>query len=981
MWSLRISLVRPTIPPRAGTGAFASVVGGPHDLLAWLESQLGLHMPQDPGRRLTALYSAMERAIAMTSPQLPIAASYARHPYAVATRVLVHRDSFLMAVSLPQTGALAAALDVDSGNVRALASSLPMIMRQHAVAMAHATTDERETIMTGEPDRLAAVHQAVQNGQQLPRCMIVIEDDKSEWPARWSGLLDLISACMSHCAIAWRPAAPCSLASPGKALQVVQAALLPDYKAAAMPCAIVDDTLTAIRCASAAVAAQAAAGALEALSSEELASAVLICADDSTAAMIDGFLHAAGLPTMGISVPAQPSDVLAVLPLAIEAIGSPADPHLVKELLSLADSPVPKPARRRLLKALDDLPAVGSPAWNRVLRTIRTTWRNGVKAATLIEEWMPAPTRWCRSRHGFDANALDRAVDRVAAWANRRGRRLKKEIRAAVEAGIGNPADAAELDLAVERQSHFHMLTAKCRTLRSLLKQRKLSGQVDRPTIMQLLDVVNSGQASLALHPESAGGPRRVRGLAEVGDFLGTVSRAIWVGPVRSAGSHPYWSHRDVAQMRSSPHAIDLDTTSQRLDALTRAEEVAFCHLSGSLLIIACPSADPAARPHPLWLLITEILRSGLPAPQPFVYEPPLVDSSTTAVPMPPWAIGRATLPVEREPSWLETIQLPPTSALPRRQTVSHSDVRTRLACQVAWALDYSGKLRVPTSAAMPNEAISRGTVAEQILREVFQGTPPGSIAAAEARLDQVLRRRLPRLHAELCHPVARAKRLDFEHSVRDAIPVLQALVDAGISLVFAAPLERFVDSRGQAISWQGQSLRGAIDVIATATVGGARVPIVIDIKYGGADLHKSLLAEGRCTQLVLYSDFVGRRGPVTPVDALGYLVISDGVLYVPAWASGQLASPMLADFVKQVGKVPHSLPGLISDLDTRAAGASAALHAAGVRLQAHPRAAANGGTLHPDLAFVHGPDATDAAEEACKYCKYSLLCGKDRVR
>jgi hypothetical protein len=71
----------------------------------------------------------------------------------------------------------------------------------------------------------------------------------------------------------------------------------------------------------------------------------------------------------------------------------------------------------------------------------------------------------------------------------------------------------------------------------------------------------------------------------------------------------------------------------------------------------------------------------------------------------------------------------------------------------------------------------------------------------------------------------------------------------------------------------------------------------------------------------------------------------------------------------------------LISDLDTRAAGTSAALHATGVRLHAHPRAAANGGTLHPDLAFVHGPDAADAAEEACKYCKYSLLCGKDRVR
>lgn len=980
-WSFRISLSRSTVPPVEGVGAFARVVGGPQELLAWFESQLGLHLAQDPGRRLVAFCAAMERAIARAVPPPPIATSYAGHRYAVASRVLEHRDSFLMAVALPATGPLDAELDIDAGNVAALAAGAPKIVQQHAIAMGAATPDERRAIMTGEPDRLAAVHQAVLDGQRLPPCTILIEDDRAEWPGRWQGLLDLIVNRLPECTIAWQPAVPRVQAAPGKALHTVQAALLPTFAAAAIPQATPDDTLAAVRCASAAVAAQAAAAALQGLSREDLASVVLICADDGTAAMIDGFLHAGGLPTMGIATSANASDVLAVLPLAIEAIASPADPHLVKELLALPDTPIPEPARPRLLKALDDLPAVGSPVWNDVVRKIRAKWRNGSRAADRIEEWIPAPQRWCHSRHGYDAAAIDRAVERVATWANKQGRRLKEENRKALEAGITSPADAAKLDLAVERQSHFTTLFSRCRTLRSLIQQRKLSGLVDRPTLMQLLDVVNAGRASLALHPESAGGPRRVRSLAEIGDFLGDVSRAIWVGPVRPALANTHWSHRDVIQMRSTPHAIDLDATTRQLDALTRAEEVAFCHLSGPLLVIAHPSADSSARPHPLWLLITEILRGGMPKPQPFVYEPPLFDSSMAAVPISPWVIGRATLAVEREPSWLETIQLPPTAALPPRPTVSHSEVQKRLGCPVAWALDYSAKFRVPTSAAMPNEAISRGTVAERILREVFAGIPPATLADANLRLDRIFRRRLPRLHAELCHPVARATRLDFEQTVRDAMPVLQALVTAGFALKFGAQLNRFKDPRRKPISWQGQSPRGAIDVIATAAPGGAAVPIVIDIKYGSSEQHQSRLREGRCTQLVLYSDFVGRRTPVVPVDSIGYLVISDGLLYVPKWATGYLSNPALADVVEVVGKTSHTLPALIQDLDAHAAAASATLHAPGARLDAHPRAAAAGGTPHPHFAFVHGANGNAAVKEACQYCKYPLLCGKDRVR
>ncbi|MFM8592943.1 MAG: PD-(D/E)XK nuclease family protein, partial [Chloroflexota bacterium] len=489
-------------------------------------------------------------------------------------------------------------------------------------------------------------------------------------------------------------------------------------------------------------------------------------------------------------------------------------------------------------------------------------------------------------------------MTRVSRWANRRNRRLKENIRQTLAAGVDTASAGAQLDLMVTRGLHFQALFARCRAMLSLIKQSKLSGLVDRATIMQLIDTVHAGQVTLAIHPDSAGGPRRVRSLAEIGDFLGPVSQAIWVGPFRQPSPRAPWSSGDMARANAA-HALNLDFTAGRLEAETRAEEAGLCHLSGSLLILAHPSGDGAARPHPLWLMITEILRNALPTPQPFAYEPDLLDSSQAPVQLAPWAIARAMQPLEPEPAWVTTISLDPSMAMPRRRTVSHSDIERRLTCPVAWAFEYGAHLAPSANAALPSAAISRGTVGERVLREVFATSPPQNLPDAFAKLAHILRRRLPRLHAELCSPLAREQREEFEISLHKALPVLYALIDSGIAITFGAKLDRFTDPSGNSIAWQGLSPRGAIDALGTVMLNHARVPIVIDMKFGGADPHGTRLKQGNCTQLVLYSNFVELRDPTTPVDSIGYLVISEGCLLVPAWAAGfLLASPALAQVV-----------------------------------------------------------------------------------
>lgn len=979
-WSLRISLARNIVAPPVGRGTFAEVVGGPADLLAWLESRLGLITRADDCTRLGAMCAAIERARAMGRLLPNLSNSFASHPYAVASRMLSHRDAFLMAVPLTREGT-PPPLDIDESDPSTLSPALPLVMRQYNIAIASATQNERASIRVGEADRLAMVLKAILDGQVLPTCTVVIHDATQDWPARWQSLLSLLASPNTPVAIHWLPAQPVPQAPSGSALHTVQSALVPGFTPAAAPMAKPDDTLRVARCASKAVAAQAAANALHGLSAEQLPTAVVICADDAVAAMIDAHLHAYGLPTMGIATASQTSGILATLPLAIEAIGAPADPSQVKQLLSLPDSPIRRAARARLLKALDDLPAVGSPAWTRVVRTIRTKWKRGARQAAVIEEWIPVPRRWSRSRSGFDAAALRAAVKRVSRWAHLNSRRLKEKVRETLAAGVHTAAEGAQLDLIVTRNQHFQTLFARCRAMLSLIEQRNLPGVVDRATIMQLIDTVHAGRVTLAVHPDSAGGPRRVRSLAEIGDFLGPVSRAIWAGPFRQPSPRAPWSSGDIARTNSA-HALNLDFTAGRLEAETRAEEAGLCHLSGSLLVLAHPSGDGASRPHPLWLMITEILRNALPAPQPFTYEPDLLDSSQSPVPLAPWAIARATQPLEPQPAWITRISLDPSVAMPQRHTVSHSDVEQRFKCPVAWAFRYGANLSPAADAALPSPEISRGTVGERVLREVFATSPPQNLGAAISKLDRILRRRLPRLHAELCSPLAREQREEFELSLRKAVPVLQALVDAGIAITFGAQLDHFTTPSGNGITWQGLSPRGAIDALGMVMVNNRQVPIVIDMKFGGGTHHEQRLKQGNCTQLVLYSEFVQLRDPTTPVDSVGYLVILDGRLLVPAWAAGYLASPALAGVVTVTGgSTSLTLPQLIIDLDARAKASATAMHQPGAVLEAHPRFAAAGNTPHPDLAFIHGLNPAKAAEAACTFCEHSLLCGKDRVR
>ena len=398
-WELSIALARNTAAPPTDARRFARVVGGPSDLLVWMESQLGLHAPSDEPLRLAALKDAMASATRGAGSSLAIAASFKDHPYAVVGRILEHREWFSMAVP-PATGSVASAAgdrcipDIDTcGLAAARAANLPELIQQYAAVMASTTEDQRVTVASGEPDRLESIFAAFVEGQQLPACHITIADDPTDWPGRWRSLLEYVRAEQPQCAITWSSPLPPAQAAGGAALHTVQGAIDPGFTGQAIPAIAEDESLRIIRCVSVATASQAAAVALKNLSPDELAAAFVVCEDDTTAALIDGHLHAFALPTMGVAASSQASDIHALLPLVIEAVATPADPRRIKELLAISDSPVSWQARWHLRKAIDDLPAVGSPAWAKALAAI------GADPADGARPWRPSLTRGLNNRN------------------------------------------------------------------------------------------------------------------------------------------------------------------------------------------------------------------------------------------------------------------------------------------------------------------------------------------------------------------------------------------------------------------------------------------------------------------------------------------------------------------------------------------------------------------------------------------------------
>jgi len=987
--------------------------------LQWFETQLGLPVKHEPWRRIAAVHAAIESAVAAGADagrDLPIAMSFAAHPYAVAKHLIELRDDFLMAV--PLVGANAGLPDIDDG---VTATGLPLTIASYAVAMAAGIKGEaggansgrlRTEVAIGTPDRLCAVRDCLQAGQQLPACRIDISEPKDEWPARWVSLLVEVERTCPGVTVAWAVSEPPAQAAPGSSLAVLQDAIGATGAAGGkagvgFPAAPPDRSLQAVRFRSVTLAVQAAAAMIHELAGgalSPLGDVIIICEDDATAALLDGELHARGLPTTGAATSSPSSDIRALLPLVLEASGWPADPRRLLEFLALPDSPVPIVARHLLAAALRAQPAIGSPAWMDALQEADALV---VKSAAAHPEDTDRLVRWrtelarylpCRptppARTGFVVGELVDISKELGAWALRRSHMILNDSMEIRKAGQPAPAVAAQIARRADRASEFMALWSRCRAFVDVAASLDRSRVLGSRELLQMLDAIEDENTSTAIHMAAAGGPRRVRTFAEIDERGGAATRVIWLGTDSQPIPQAVWSRSDIVRAANT-FGISLDAARGRASAVRRAERRGLRHVADALLVMSYPATESGGRPHPLWTVICELFRPTVTDSPVYQWQPPAWTQSLAAPSGSPWVVRGVERPVEPLPRGMDEWRLPAGLSVPARDTISWTDAERRLSCPLAWTLHYGCRLTAAQGASLPNDSLLFGIAGEHVLRLVFPtGDRPRDEADALGRLDAVLETHLPRLHAGLSSPAGAVSMQRFKVVMRKAVAGVQRLVACDVDVRFNHDIATFTDAAGKPLTWAGAQLAGLIDAVGVATVGGRQFAMVLDEKFAGPDSRRKLLGEARPWQLLLYADALGRADKPEPlnaadgtslsIEAIGYVILAEGTILVPEWYAGAVANP---PFDKVVTIVPSaagigspSAAVLMRKLEAAAKNATQQLATPGGTIVAHPRRAATGVGVHPHLAIVHGTNGTEAADEACEYCDYGLLCGRQEV-
>lgn len=442
--------------------------GGPDQLLAWLETQLGLNGPAIPWTdRVVDFHRALGQVDGAS-----YRASFGADAWATASELLQRRDALLMAGWDGQPVGLGLVDDLARARAR----------------------------LPGVPDRLEAVLAALAGGMRLGPHAVFLEEAASAWPLRWQPVLERLSVAEAPPA---RPAADGATALAG-----VQSALLDGRD----PPPGGDASLRAFRPGSRNAAVQAAAKWVAA----EPGRVTILASDPDMAALLDAALHAQGIGTMGAGAAARGQPANQVLPLVLELLWEPVDPYVLLDFLVLPLGPVHRDVGFRLARALEKQPGLGSGAWDEAVAELLAAdaavqAERGEPAADgrvtrLLDRWFHH-ARFSRSE-ALPTSVVEQRCGLVAQWASGAARRPG-----------ANADEMAALDSASAQASALGRLAGS------------LGASISEAQLQRLLEEVRGEAAGDVAHPAQAGGPVLVHDLADVPEsdllvWIGTAASA-----------------------------------------------------------------------------------------------------------------------------------------------------------------------------------------------------------------------------------------------------------------------------------------------------------------------------------------------------------------------------------------------------------------------------------------------------------------------
>lgn len=775
----------------------------------------------------------------------------------------------------------------------------------------------RSSIFPSEAERLKRILKALKIGQILPPHCCILTDALRAWPFLWRKVLAQLNTTEANKAIPH--------AVQGSTLHTVQSILLGgNIKEVAQ-----DQSLRYVQALSQSSAVEVV-GAILSEVPEQLSHTVICCEDDALALQLDACLHRMGLPTSGVTAWSCGHPILQVLPLCLALLWEPVDPQALLDFLVLPVLPLPRMAAMKLAEALAQEPGLGSRSWELAIAELCAPDNDpDGKLRNLLDSWLYhlervkrgnlIPTRLVRERCNL-----------VVRWASMRASRL-----------------AEEKDSSAKLIDALRLAAGQAALIGELAESQ--GGYLSDPQLARLLDETLAHGVETSLFDEVSGGPMRVRSLAEIDR---PCERLIWLGLGTADAATSLWSAHQLRKLRSV--GIDLDDGSNVLSALRAAEVRGFSFVREACLSILLPQ-DSDKRDHPIWLAICGLLPQH-DRKKPQIVENLITQGCTEA--LFPFSFQCREIAIE-PPQKRRTLWDIPGSLMSERSTVSATELQDRLACPLKWTLNYQAKLRPSPIARLPDDFQLKGTFCHSLLERVFGGGGPlpsvdDAVRLILAEFDQ----RIALDAAPLAQPDKYPERQRLRHEVERSTRVLiQMLASGGYSIV---GIEE--ELNGEVF---GKRLIGSIDCIVRQANGQEGI---IDFKYGGSKKYHTFIKEGKAVQLATYA--YGRASPDGTFPAVGYFVISDGLLYTPS------GSPLQSDAADAI--VEGESIRLVWEQFVEALEKADDWLTKGALVPARPL---QDPSLRPaGTSIVLNVEQSNSEQPVCKFCHYKHICGKQEL-
>ncbi|MEJ2473235.1 MAG: PD-(D/E)XK nuclease family protein [Desulfobacterales bacterium] len=505
----------------------------------------------------------------------------------------------------------------------------------------------------------------------------------------------------------------------------------------------------------------------------------------------DDALESVDAARCGLQNRYQRRPALQVLPLVLNLLWEPLDPVALLQFLTHPVGPLPARVRRRLAQAVSESPGIGGRSWQEAIEKIRDTEREKREAGEkeikkllkAVDYWLTSP-RFDPEKGAPAAEAAGRC-GRVAAW-------LSKVM--------GFSAETPE-------QALFAQAHRQAADLCEALDYMGGQGQelIDRHQLNRLVDQVAGAGGSLSdrfaevLHVPAADSPAV---------FTGEWEEIIWWDFSMPDLPHGYpWTTTELAALDGN--GVHLQTPDDRLNHIAGTWLRPVMSAEKRLVLVLHYSDEEH---HPLWdqikacsrgwveMDVEELLQKGGRFPGLDV-ESQLLD------PRPPPRLKR----------WW---RLDDGKLLGPRNQESFTSLDAFIKSPYQWVLRHKAYLKAGTLAALPSGSLLKGSLVHRLFEDFFSAHKKWKLLKEPQVIDW-LDDRLPVLLEEegalLLQPGRAVEKAAFEETARHALITL-------IARLKAAKVNDVAVETHQSAPFLSGKLGGYIDMLLTSADGSEKV-------------------------------------------------------------------------------------------------------------------------------------------------------------